>query len=181
MKFCSQCGEAVVFRIPEGDNRKRFLCESCGTIHYQNPRIITGCLAIWEDQVLLCQRSIQPRRGFWTLPAGFLENGETAKAGAERETWEEARARVANIELYTMFSLPHISQIYLFYRAQLIDGVFASGEETDAVRLFQEADVPWDALAFPVIRDTLQHYFRDHLDNQFNVHTGDIEISRDRR
>ncbi len=181
MKFCSQCGEAVVFRIPEGDNRKRFLCESCGTIHYQNPRIITGCLAIWKDQVLLCQRSIQPRSGFWTLPAGFLENGETAKAGAERETWEEARARVANIELYTMFSLPHISQIYLFYRAQLIDGVFASGEETDAVSLFQEADVPWDELAFPVIRDTLQHYFRDRLDNQFNVHTGDIEISRDRR
>ena len=87
MKFCSQCGEPVTFRIPEGDNRKRFLCEGCGTIHYQNPRIITGCLAVWEDQVLLCKRSIQPRNGFWTLPAGFLENGETATAGAERETW----------------------------------------------------------------------------------------------
>lgn len=181
MKFCSQCGAAVVFRVPEGDNRKRFLCESCGTIHYQNPRIITGCLAIWEDQVLLCKRSIQPRRGFWTLPAGFLENGETARAGAARETWEEAQAKVANTELYTMFSLPHISQIYLFYRAQLVDGVFAPGGETEAVSLFHEADVPWDELAFPVIRDTLQHYFRDRLDNHFNVHTGDIEMSRDRR
>ncbi|MCZ6855934.1 MAG: NUDIX hydrolase [Gammaproteobacteria bacterium] len=180
MKFCNQCGEAVVFRVPEGDNRKRFLCESCGAIHYQNPRIITGCLAVWENQVLLCRRSIQPRKGFWTLPAGFLENGETAKGGAERETWEEARARVSIIDLYTMFSLPHISQIYLFYRARLIDGDFAPGEETEAVGLFHEADIPWDELAFPVIRDTLKHYFRDLIDNRFKVHTGDIEISRNR-
>jgi len=181
MKYCSHCGKTVVFRIPEGDNRERFLCESCGTIHYQNPRIITGCLAVWEDRVLLCKRAIQPRSGFWTLPAGFLENGETATAGAERETWEEVRAKVAKLELYTMFSLPHISQIYLFYRAQLIDGIFAPGEETDAVRLFHEADIPWDKLAFPVIRDTLQHYFRDRANNEFKVHAADIEISRDIR
>ncbi len=181
MKFCSECGETVVFRVPRGDNRERFLCESCGTIHYQNPRIVTGCLAIWKDQVLFCKRSIQPRSGFWTLPAGFLENGETATAGAERETWEEALAKVANLELYTMFSLPHISQIYLFYRAELIDGAFAPGEETAAVSLFHEADVPWEELAFPVIRDTLKYYFQDRSDNHFKVHTGDIEISRDPR
>ncbi|MDH3640909.1 MAG: NUDIX hydrolase, partial [Gammaproteobacteria bacterium] len=106
MKFCSACGNQVVLRVPAGDNRERFLCEHCDTIHYQNPRVVTGCLAIWEERVLLCKRSINPRSGFWTLPAGFLENGETAQAGAARETWEEAQAQVAIDDLYTMFSLP---------------------------------------------------------------------------
>ena len=181
MKFCSACGNQVVLRVPTGDNRERFLCEHCDTIHYQNPRVVTGCLAIWEERVLLCKRSINPRSGFWTLPAGFLENGETAQAGAARETWEEAQAQVAIDDLYTMFSLPHISQIYLFYKAQLVDGTFAPGEETEEVALFREEDIPWSELAFPVIRDTLQHYFQDRIHNHFGVHTGDIIVSRDRR
>jgi ADP-ribose pyrophosphatase YjhB (NUDIX family) len=181
MKFCSKCGNKVVLRVPAGDNRERFVCEHCDTIYYQNPRIITGCLTIWEDQVLLCKRSINPRSGFWALPAGFLENGETAQAGAARETWEEACARVTIDELYTVFSLPHISQIYLFYKAQLIDGSFSAGPETEQVALFREEDVPWANLAFPVVGDTLRHYFRDRIDNRFTVHTGDIIVSKDRR
>ena len=179
MKYCSACGNLVVLRIPDGDNRERFLCEHCDTIHYQNPRVVTGCLALWEGRVLLCKRSIDPRRGYWTLPAGFLENGETTEAGAARETWEEARARVAIDHLYTLFSLPHISQVYLFYRAQLIDGVFSAGAESDAVALFREEDVPWSELAFPVVRDTLQHYFEDRINDTFAVHTGNIVVARD--
>jgi len=181
MKYCSACGNEVVLRIPAGDNRERYLCERCDTIHYQNPRVVTGCLAIWEEKVLLCRRSIEPRRGYWTLPAGFLENGETAQAGAARETWEEAQARVAIDDLYTVFSLPHISQIYLFYKARLVDGSFAAGEETAEVALFHEHEVPWSELAFPVVRDTLQHYFRDRIHNTFAVHTSDIIVSRDNR
>jgi ADP-ribose pyrophosphatase YjhB (NUDIX family) len=181
MKYCSACGKQVVLRVPEGDNRERFLCEHCDTIHYQNPRVVTGCLAIWDDQVLLCKRSINPRSGFWTLPAGFLENGETTEAGAARETWEEAQARVDIDDLYTMFSLPHISQIYLFYKAKLIEGSFAAGAETEEVALFREQDIPWSELAFPVVRDTLQHYFKDRIDNTFGLHTSDIIVSKDRR
>jgi ADP-ribose pyrophosphatase YjhB (NUDIX family) len=182
MKYCSTCGHEVVFRVPPGDNRERFLCEQCATVHYQNPRIVTGCLAVWEDRVLLCKRDIDPRRGLWTLPAGFLENGETAQAGAARETWEEARARVEIHDLYTMFSLPHISQIYLFYRGLLVNGEFAAGDETQDADLFREQDIPWAELAFPVVRDTLQHFFRDRTTEHFPVHTGDIIIDpRDRR
>ena len=111
MNFCSHCGQPVVSRIPEGDSRPRFICDSCGMVHYQNPRVVTGCLATFEDRVLLARRAIQPRHGFWTLPAGFLENGETAAAGAARETLEEACAVVEGLTLYTVFSLPHINQI----------------------------------------------------------------------
>lgn len=169
MKFCSSCGNEVVFRVPEGDNRERFLCEHCETIHYQNPRVVAGCLPVWEDQVLLCRRAIEPRSGFWTLPAGFLENGETVQEGALRETWEEACARVIEPSLYTMFSLPHISQIYLFYRGELADMDFAAGEETLEVALFRETEIPWDNLAFPVITQTLQHFFSDRLSGQYPV------------
>ena len=121
MKFCSSCGANVTVAIPEGDNRQRFVCFDCDTIHYQNPRIVAGCLPVWEDRVLLCRRAIDPRSGFWTLPAGFLENGETIADGAARETFEEAKARVSNLKLYTVFSLPHISQAYMFYLAELDD------------------------------------------------------------
>jgi ADP-ribose pyrophosphatase YjhB (NUDIX family) len=174
MKFCSSCGEKVVFRVPAGDNRERYLCEHCDTIHYQNPRIITGCLPIWQDQVLLCRRAIDPRSGFWTLPAGFLENGETTQEGALRETWEEACARVVEPSLYTLFSLPHISQIYMFYRAHLADAEYQAGEETLEVRLFDEADVPWSELAFPVVTETLSHYFSDRRAGEYPVRSQEI-------
>jgi ADP-ribose pyrophosphatase YjhB (NUDIX family) len=179
MKFCSNCGKAVTRKVPAGDNRERFVCDHCETVHYTNPRIVAGCLPVFESRVLLCQRAIAPRSGFWTLPAGFLENGETIIAGATRETLEEANARVANLDLYTVFSLPHISQIYLFYRAELADEDYSPGFESTEVRLFEEGDIPWDQLAFPVIRETLEHFFTDRSTGVFPVRTRDIIVDRD--
>ncbi|MEZ5558322.1 MAG: NUDIX hydrolase [Pseudomonadales bacterium] len=181
MKYCSTCGSEVVVKTPPGDNRERFVCEYCDTVHYQNPRVVTGCLVTWEDRVLLCQRDIEPRRGYWTLPAGYLENGETAEAGARRETWEEARAEVEVDDLYTVFSLPHISQIYMFYRGRLTRPEFSAGDETRDVGLFAEADIPWGELAFPVIRHTLEHYFRDRARAHYPVRAADIIIDPTRR
>jgi ADP-ribose pyrophosphatase YjhB (NUDIX family) len=180
MKYCSACGHEVVFRIPDGDTRPRFLCERCTTVHYQNPRVVTGCLVTWDDQVLLCKRGIEPRRGYWTLPAGFLENGETAEAGAARETWEEAQARVEIDDLYTLFSLPHISQIYMFFRGRLLAPEFAAGDETQAVALFREHEIPWSELAFPVVRETLQHYFADRPEQSFRVRASSLIVDRKR-
>ncbi len=161
MKFCSNCGSTLAFAIPQGDNRQRYMCNDCDTVHYQNPRIVTGCLPVWQDRVLLCLRAINPRKGYWTLPAGFLENGETIAAGAARETMEEANARVSELRLYTIFSLPHISQAYMFYLAQLDDLNFSSGPESLDVALFKESEVPWDDLAFPVIGESLRCFFAD--------------------
>ncbi len=178
MKFCSNCGATLTFTVPPGDNRERHVCNDCDTIHYVNPRIITGCLPVWDDRVLLCLRAIDPRKGYWTLPAGFLENGETIAAGAARETEEEANARVADLELYTVFSLPHISQAYMFYRAQLSDLDFSSGEESLDVRLFKEHEIPWNNLAFPVITKSLQYYFEDRKSGQFQIRSEAMEFKR---
>jgi ADP-ribose pyrophosphatase YjhB (NUDIX family) len=178
MKFCSACGATVAFRVPAGDSRSRFICDGCETIHYQNPRIVTGCLATWEDRVLLCRRAIEPRRGYWTLPAGYLENGETAEDGAIRETWEEASARVAVDDLYTLFSLPHISQVYMFFRGRLLVPEYAAGEESEEVGLFRHDEIPWNALAFPVVKETLEHYFADRESQHFPVRNRSIIISR---
>ena len=179
MNYCSRCGREVERKIPPGDNRERFVCGHCGAIHYQNPRIVAGCLPIWDDRVLLCRRGIEPRKGLWTLPAGFLEVGETVHAGASRETWEEARARVEILGLYTLFSVPHISQVHMFFRARLMDGEYAVGEESLDVRLFEEDAVPWEDLAFPVVTRTLRHYFRDRgavarTGDGFPVHVEDV-------
>lgn len=178
MNFCSACGGPVTLRIPPGDNRERFVCERCGAIHYLNPKIVAGCLPVHDDAVLLCRRGIEPRKGLWTLPAGFLELGETTLEGALRETWEEARAKVESHGLYTVFNLPHISQVYLFYRARLADDDFAAGDETTDVRLFQEQDIPWAELAFPVITNTLRHYFADRQRGEYPVRVEDIVIKR---
>ncbi len=174
MNFCNQCGSAVSHRVPKGDNRPRYICDDCDHIHYQNPRIIAGCLPFHGSRVLLCKRAIEPRKGWWTLPAGFLENGETTAEGALRETREEANANAEIIEIYTMFSLPHISQVYMFFRAQLLDLNFSAGEESLEVALFEEHEVPWEALAFPVITHTLTHYFEDRKNNEFPVRSSDI-------
>lgn len=178
MKFCSQCGATLTFTIPDGDNRERHVCNDCNTIHYQNPRIITGCLPIWQDRVLLCRRAIEPRRGYWTLPAGFLENGESIAAGAIRETSEEANARVSSLELYTVFSLPHISQAYMFFRADLEDLDFSSGEESLEVKLFSEENIPWNELAFPVINQSLQFYFEDRQIGEYPVRSRELDYTR---
>lgn len=174
MNFCSNCGAQVALRIPEGDNRPRYVCDACHAIHYQNPKIVTGCVPEWGDRVLLCKRAIEPRYGLWTLPAGFLENGETTHDGAVRETFEEANARVAIDGLFTLFNLPHINQIYMMFRGRLLDLGFGPGDESLEVKLFQESQIPWDQIAFPVVQQTLALYFKDRKAGAFRVHNGDI-------
>lgn len=174
MKFCSDCGSSVSQRVPQGDNRPRFVCDECDAIHYQNPRIITGCLVEHQNQILLCKRAISPRKGFWTLPAGFMENGETIEESALRETWEEAEAKVHNPSLYAVFNLPYINQVYIFYRGSLVDGHFGAGIETLESRLFTEADIPWDTLAFPTIHKVLKFFYNDCKDQIFPVRIEDI-------
>ncbi len=177
MKFCSNCGIGVELRIPIGDDRSRFVCPSCHTIHYQNPRVVVGCLPVYGDRVLLCRRAIEPRREFWTLPAGFMENGESTLQGALRETWEEARARVDAPSLYRIFDLPHINQIYMFYRGELVDGAHASGPESLETALFEEADIPWQELAFPVVMEALREFFADRQSGQFPVRASELDPS----
>ena len=174
MKFCIKCGASVSMIVPDGDTRKRAVCDNCGHIHYVNPRVVTGCLPVHKDQVLLCKRAIEPRYGFWTLPAGYLENGETITDGASRETMEEANANVAGLELYTVFSLPHISQIYTFFLAELKKPEFSSGEESLEVKLFSENEIPWDSLSFPVVTQTLEFFFEDRKTNVFPVRYIDL-------
>jgi len=174
MNFCSQCGHSITQKIPVGDNRPRHVCDNCDVIHYQNPRIITGCLPVYEDKILLCKRAIEPRYGLWTLPAGFMENGETVAEGALRESWEEAQANIELDELYILFNIPQIHQVYMFYRGRLKDLDFAPGEESLEVDLFTEADIPWDQLAFPSINKTLKYYFEDRKTQEYPVRVEDM-------
>jgi len=179
MNFCSKCGsDRMQFRIPPGDTLPRFVCDACGTIHYQNPKIVVGCLPEWEDKVLLCKRAIEPRYGLWTLPAGFRENGEAVPAGAERETLEEANAHVEIGELYTMISLPHIGQVYMIFRARLLDLDFGPGSESLDVRLFAEDEIPWSELAFRTIRRTLEEYYADRKAGAFRMHVSTLEAHK---
>ncbi len=174
MKFCIKCGASTEIRIPEGDNRERLVCVKCEYIFYQNPRIIAGYLPFYENKILLCKRAIEPRAGYWTLPAGFLENNETVQDGALRESLEEANAQIEGGELYGMFSLPHISQVYIFYLGKLKDLNFSPGQESLDVRLFSEADIPWNEIAFPVVDKLIRYYFEDKEKGKFNVHTEDL-------
>ncbi|PWB30879.1 NUDIX hydrolase [Pseudomonas sp. SDI] len=169
MKFCSACGKTVTQRIPEGDNRPRYVCDHCQTIHYQNPNIVTGVLPSHGSRVLLCRRAIEPRRGYWTLPAGFMENGETLEQAARRETVEEACARVGAMNLYHLFDLPHINQVHVFFRAELTDLDFAVGVESLEVRLFEESEIPWDELAFRTVNRTLECYYRDRKTQAYPI------------
>ena len=175
MKFCTHCGSSVILQIPAGDDRERFVCSSCAFIHYSNPRVIVGCLPVHDGKVLLCKRAIEPRKNFWTLPAGFMENGETTVQGAARETWEEARARVSNIDLYRVFDVPYISQIYMFYRCDLDNGEHDAGPESLDTCLYAEGDVPWDEIAFPVVSETLREYFSDAVQGHFPVRVSAID------
>ncbi len=175
MKFCTQCGAALNIVVPDGDNRPRSVCDSCGFIHYQNPKIVTGVVPEWEGKVLLCRRAIEPRYGLWTLPAGFMENGESAHEGAAREAMEEANARIDITGLYTLFNLTHISQVYMLYRGQLLDLSFGPGEESLEVKLFSREEVPWEELAFQVVRETLGFYFQDLESGNFILRNGTID------
>lgn len=174
MKFCSHCGHAVVHTVPLGDTLPRYVCPECQTIHYQNPKMVVGTIPEWEDKILLCRRAIAPKPGLWTLPAGFMENGETTAQGALRETWEEACARVEIHSLYTLYNLPHIDQVYLLFRARLLDLDFKPGPESLEVALFTEAEIPWGALAFRTVEATLKAYFSDRRAGAFTFHMGDV-------
>lgn len=171
------CGSQVELKVPSGDNRERHVCITCGEIHYQNPKIVTGCIPVWEDKVLLCKRAIEPRYGLWTVPAGFMENGESTHAGAMRETLEEANARVEIDELYMTVNLPLINQVYMLFRAQLLDLDFSAGEESLDVRLFGEDEIPWDELAFPTVEISLKRFFADRARGEFIP--GMVDIVRD--
>jgi ADP-ribose pyrophosphatase YjhB (NUDIX family) len=176
MKFCSGCGSSrLAFSVPAGDHLPRHVCPDCGAIHYENPKIVVGCLPEWDGRVLLCRRAIEPRHGLWTLPAGFLETGETIAAGAARETLEEAGARVEVGELYTLINLPHIGQVYMMFRARLPAPEFGAGPESLEVRLFEEHEIPWEQLAFRTIGRTLRNYFVDRRLGAFPLRISTLE------
>lgn len=172
MNYCSECGKPVQRRVPPGDHRPRFVCDACNTVHYENPRLIVGCLPVWEEQVLLCKRANEPRSGYWTLPAGFLETGETIEEGALRETLEEAHAEVDIVRLFSVYSIPSIGQVYLFFLARLRNLDFSPGAETERTQLFRESEVPWNEIAFSSVRFSLEHYFRDCRTPSDRVYVG---------
>jgi ADP-ribose pyrophosphatase YjhB (NUDIX family) len=174
MKFCPDCGSPTEPRIPEGDSRLRAVCSVCSSVHYVNPKMVLGTIPIWQDRVLLCRRAIEPRLGLWTLPAGFMEVGESTADGAMRETMEEAGARVQLGPLFSLLDIPHVDQVHLFYLAQLTDLDFAAGPESLEVRLFTEAEIPWNAIAFRTITATLKFFFHDRRLGSMGLHTGDI-------
>jgi ADP-ribose pyrophosphatase YjhB (NUDIX family) len=165
MKFCSECAHPVSLIVPPDDNRPRYVCGHCGTIHYQNPKMVIGSIPVWEHEgetrVLLCKRAIEPRYGYWTLPAGFMENNETTSEAASRETLEEAGARVQLHELFSLLNVPHVHQVHMFYRATLLDLDYEAGVESLEVRLFAEEEIPWEEIAFPTVGTTLKHFFSD--------------------
>lgn len=180
MQFCSNCGHVVVLRVPDGDSRARHVCDACGTIHYINPRIVAGTIPVWQDRILLCRRAIEPRSGFWTLPAGFMEIGETTTQAASRETLEEAGAHVQIGELFSLLNVPHVNHVFLFYLATLDNPNVAAGSESLEVKLIEETAVPWNELAFSVVAYTLRNFFSDRaagliMDRSFRVHALDID------
>ncbi|MEB0140007.1 MULTISPECIES: NUDIX hydrolase [unclassified Undibacterium] len=182
MKFCSDCAAPVELKIPADDTRERYVCSTCGIIHYQNPKLVVGSIPVWqcdgELKILLCKRAIEPRYGYWTLPAGFMENNETTVAAAQRETIEEAGANIEMHELFSIVNVPHVHQVHLFYRATLLDLNYAAGTESLEVQLFSHVDIPWDDIAFPTVSHTLRCFFEDlskHVAGQdWPLHEHDI-------
>jgi ADP-ribose pyrophosphatase YjhB (NUDIX family) len=174
MKFCSNCGAQVVQRVPPGDSLPRWVCDACGEIHYQNPKLIVGTIPEHEGRLLLCRRAIEPRYGYWTLPAGFMENEETAGQAALRETLEEAGARVELGAPFTLISVPRVNQVHLFYRARLLELEFKPGEESLEVALWDEARIPWDTVAFRTVGLTLKRWFADRKRGAFGFHPEDL-------
>ena len=165
----------MTYRVPDdGDVRERAVCPACDTIHYENPLNVVGTVPHWGDRVLLCKRNIEPRWGKWTLPAGFMELGETTEQGAARETDEEAGAKFEMEGLITVMSVPRVGQVHLFYRARLLSDRFDPGHETIEARLFGEDEIPWEEIAFRTVRETLEHYFADRKRGVYTVHNVDV-------
>jgi len=178
MKFCSDCGAAVALRIPEGDHLPRYVCEACGTIHYRNPRLVVGCVPLHAGQILLCRRAIEPRRGYWTVPAGFMENGETLQEAAARETREEALAEVEIGSLLSVVHVLHAEQVHVFFRATLPEAQFGAGVESLEVRLFTPESIPWSDIAFPSTDFTLRRYLEDGASGNNAHHFATIDRRR---
>jgi ADP-ribose pyrophosphatase YjhB (NUDIX family) len=174
MKFCSNCGAPVARRVPPGDTLARWVCDQCGEIHYQNPKLVVGAIPEYEGKVLLCRRAIEPRYGYWTLPAGFMENDETAAQAALRETLEEAGARIEMGKPFSLISVPYVNQVHLFFLARLLDLEFKPGEESLEVALCEEARIPWQEIAFRTVSTTLRHWFADRGRGAFAFHAEDI-------
>jgi ADP-ribose pyrophosphatase YjhB (NUDIX family) len=174
IKHCTRCGTAIAYSIPPADNRARALCPACGHIEYENPRNVVGTIPVWNDKVLLCRRAIEPRYGLWTLPAGFMELGETTEQGALRETHEEAGVQIEILGLFAVMNVVRVGQVHMFYRARLLADAWQPGEETLEAKLFAEAEVPWDEIAFRTVREALQRYFADARTGRFGMHTADI-------
>lgn len=174
MNYCSHCGAPVELAIPRGDTLPRHICTRCGTVHYQNPRMVIGCIAEWEGRILLCRRAIEPRYGLWTLPAGFMENNETTAAAAARETLEEACAEVEIGNLFALVNIPHIHQVHMFYTARLVDGRYAAGSESLESGLFAESEIPWSEMAFRSVSFALKAWLEDRRRGNFGLHTTDL-------
>ena len=174
IEHCQVCGTRVEHRVPDDDNRERAVCPACHHVHYVNPLNVVGTLPVWEDKVLLYRRNIEPRKGFWTLPAGFMELGESTEEGAARETDEEAGAHIEMQGLYCVINVLTAGQVHFFYRARLLDTDFAPGPETIEAQLFSEKDIPWNELAFRTVRMTLEKYYAVRVSGQFGVHCADI-------
>lgn len=175
IKHCRNCGVAVVYRIPDdGDTKERAICPACATIHYENPLNVVGTVPYWGDKILLCKRNIEPRFGKWTLPAGFLELGETTAQGAARETHEEAGAQIELEGLFTIINVARVGQVHMFYRARLLSDQFDPGFETIEAQLYAEDEIPWDEIAFRTVKETLEHFFADRRRGQFQIHDVDI-------
>lgn len=158
MRYCPDCGGGIGRTVPAGDNRRRYVCDDCGTVHYQNPRMVVGAVCVWDGKLLMCRRAIAPRIGFWTIPAGFLELDETTAEGAAREVHEEAGARIAIERLLAVYDLPHIGQVQIFYAADMLSPAISAGIESQEVALFDWADIPWDELAFPTVKWALNDF-----------------------
>ena len=174
MKFCANCGAKVVQRVPPGDSLPRWVCNECGEIHYQNPKLVVGTIPEHEGRILLCRRAIEPRYGYWTLPAGFMENDETTAQAAARETQEEAGANIEMGEPFTLISVPRVNQVHLYYRARLRNLEFKPGEETLEVAVLDEGQIPWKEIAFRTVGLTLRHWFADRNSGKFEFHAEDI-------
>jgi len=175
MKFCSNCGHAVTTKIPDGDHLPRYVCEACGSIHYENPRIIAGCIPEWQGKILLCRRAIEPRRGYWTVPAGFMENGEAVQDAAAREAQEEALADVEIGSLVSIVNVIRAHQVHIIFRARLRNGEFGIGPESLEVGLYNEQDIPWSEIAFLSVEFALRRYLEDRRTQQERTHFRDID------
>jgi ADP-ribose pyrophosphatase YjhB (NUDIX family) len=178
MKFCEECGSAVQLAVPAGDNLPRFVCTACGHIHYRNPRLVVGCVPAHEDRILLCRRAIEPRRGFWTVPAGFMENGETLQQAAARESHEEALAEVTVGSLLAIVHVLHAEQVHVFFRAQLPAARYGAGAESLEVTLVAPADIPWNDIAFRSTDFALRRYLEDKAAGaeRYHFHTFDQRL-----